>query len=257
MMISTMRNNRLVRNTIAILFWMAVWQLCAMLAGSQLILPGPLTVFERLLSLIVTAEFWQNTGITILRIIGGYLAGLVIGTLLAIISCVSPLFDALFSPAVKTIRATPVASFIILALLWMGKNIIPSLMAALMVIPVVWGNIVEQYKAVDVKLIEMARAYRFTKMKKFRYIYVPSILPAFKAACLTSMGLSWKSGIAAEVLTQPSLAIGSNLYYSKVYLETPELFAWTIVVVILSFLIEKVIRKVINGFLGGYSYESK
>jgi NitT/TauT family transport system permease protein len=130
-------------------------------------------------------------------------------------------------------------------------------MAALMVIPVVWGNIVEQYKAVDVKLIEMSRAYRFTKMKKFWYIYVPSILPAFKAACLTSMGLSWKSGIAAEVLTQPSLAIGSNLYYSKVYLETPELFAWTIVVIILSFLIEKVIKKVINSFQGGYSYESK
>ena len=256
-MTSIMKSNRLLRNAIVIIFWLSVWQLCAVLAGSELILPQPVTVFKRLLSLIVTGKFWQNTFITIFRIICGYLAGLAIGTLLAILCCMSPLLDSLFSPVVKTVRATPVASFIILALLWMGKNIIPSLMAALMVIPVVWGNIVEQYKAVDVKLIEMAEAYRFTKMKKFGYIYVPSILPAFKAACLTSMGLSWKSGIAAEVLTQPSLAIGSNLYYSKVYLETPELFAWTIVVIILSFLIEKIIRRIITGFSGGYSYESK
>ena len=93
----------------------------------------------------------------------------------------------------------------------------------------------------------MAEAYKLTKWKRFRYIYVPSAFPGFLSGCLSAMGLAWKSGIAAEVLAQPSLAIGSNLYYSKLYLETPDLFAWTIVVVLLSLTLERLARRWLLG----------
>jgi NitT/TauT family transport system permease protein len=161
---------------------------------------------------------------------------------LAIATCSSELLDALISPIIRIIRATPVASFIILALLWMGKDNVPILMSMLMVIPVVWENITAQYQATDRDLLEMAQAYKLSRWKKFRYIYVPSAFPGFLSGCLSAMGLAWKSGIAAEVLSQPKQAIGSNLYYSKLYLETPDLFAWTAVVVILSMCIERLIK---------------
>ena len=124
----------------------------------------------------------------------------------------------------------------------------------LMVVPVVWENIVAQYQTTDSSLLEMARAYELSAWKKFRYIYVPSAFPGFLAGCMSAMGLAWKSGIAAEVLSQPTSAIGTDLYYAKIYLETPDLFAWTSVVIILSMCIEKIIRKLL---FRGKTNESK
>ncbi|MBR0385020.1 MAG: ABC transporter permease subunit [Erysipelotrichaceae bacterium] len=246
--------NKYFKKTVSAVFWILLWQLAAVKVGKELILPGPLAVFEHLLALIVTASFWQNVLATLLRIITGYAIGVIMAVILAVATCSSRLLDTLLSPVIRIVRTTPVASFIILALLWMGKTMVPALITVLMVIPVVWENICAQYAAADRSLLEMARAYRFSNWKIFRYIYVPSAMPGFLSGCVTSMGLAWKSGIAAEVLAQPSKAIGSNLYYSKLYLETADLFAWTMVVVVLSLCIEKVIRKIIEG---GKNNESK
>jgi NitT/TauT family transport system permease protein len=108
-----------------------------------------------------------------------------------------------------------------------------------MVIPIVWGSLCTAITETDKDLLEMAKLYRFGTTKTIRLIYVPSALPLFKSACNTSIGLSWKSGIAAEVLCLPRFSVGTYLYYSKIYLETPSLFAWTAVVIILSFALEK------------------
>lgn len=227
--------------------WLLIWQLLAMAAGKELILPGPLPVLKALAGLVQTPDFWKNTLSSVLRILAGYGIGVVLGTLLAVLSCASDALRSFFAPALRIVRATPVASFIILAMLWMTKSNVPVLMACLMVIPIVWGNIVEAYGTADEKLLEMAKAYRLGAWKRFRFIYVPWCLPSFRAACTTSIGLAWKSGIAAEVLSLPKYAIGANLYYSKIYLETPELFAWTITVILLSFAVEKIVVRMING----------
>ena len=246
-MMTSIRENKFLRGLLSLSFWILLWYFAAMKVGKELILPSPFAVISRLSELIVIGEFWQSAFTTILRILSGYVAGICLAVILAVGTCSSPLLDALFSPVIKIVRATPVASFIILALLWMGKSRVPGLMAMLMVVPVVWENISAQYRATDEKLLEMAAAYRLTSWQKFRFIYVPSALPGLVSGCVTSMGLAWKSGIAAEVLSQPSIAIGTKLYYSKIYLETADLFAWTMVVIILSLCIEKVIRILIMG----------
>ena len=252
-MTSIRANKHLIR-LLSLAFWLLIWQLCALKVGKELILPGPLAVVRAFAALAVQPKFWLNTLTTIIRVITGYCLGVLTAVILAVVTCGSFLADSLISPVIRTIRATPVASFIILALLWMGKSNVPVLMAMLMVVPVVWENITAQYRATDRDLLEMAAAYRLSKWKRFRYIYVPSAFPGFLSGCLSAMGLAWKSGIAAEVLAQPALAIGSNLYYSKLYLETPDLFAWTAVVVSLSMLIEKLIRKLL---FRGVGYEGK
>ena len=223
----------------------AVWALCARAVGKELILPGPFRVARTLVSLAGTETFWKSILTTFLRILTGYAAGVALASVLAVLTFSNKAADALLSPVIRIVRATPVASFIILLLLWVGRKNVPVIISMLMVMPVVWENLVRAAAAVDVKLLEMGRAYSFGRMGLFRHIYLPSVLPALEAGCLTAMGLAWKSGIAAEVLSQPKLAIGTSIYNSKVYLETPELFAWTLTVIVLSILIEFLIRKLI------------
>lgn len=236
---------RTIFKLLAALFWLGIWQIASMIVGKELILPGPFSVLKAFGQLVIQGSFWLSILLTMLRIILGYCLGVISGCLLALACCSSKTLNTLLSPIVRMVRATPVASFIILAMLWMSKGGVPVLMSALMVTPVVWGNLVEGYQSRDMKLSEMADVYRLGKWKTLRYLHIPSLMPALKAACLTALGLAWKSGIAAEVLSQPKKAIGSNIYYSKVYLETPELFAWTASVIALSFLLETAVKRLL------------
>ena len=224
---------------ISLAFWIAVWFGLAALVGQELLIPTPFSVLKTLVLLAGKASFWQAAGLSLLRIFGGFAFGVLLGTIFAVLTIRFELIDALISPLIKIVRATPVASFIILALLWIGHSFVPAFISMLMVIPVVWESLRAAILGTDRDLLEMAKSYRFGTFRTIKLVYVPSVLSSFTAACLTSIGLAWKSGIAAEVLCLPRLAIGTDLYYSKIYLETPSLFAWTAVVIMLSFALEK------------------
>ena len=239
--------NKIVKNILVLLFWILLWYILALLVDQELILPGPVVVSKALMKLIATKDFWLNCLTSIYRIVLGYVMGIIVALILVFISCYADFIKSLISPLIKIIRSSPVASFIILALLWMGKSRVVSLIAMMMVIPIVYENVMNAYYNTDNLLLEMAKAYRFDLYKTIRYIYLPSIKPALLAACLSAMGLAWKSGVASEVLSLPKNAIGSQLYYSKIYLETSNLFAWTIVVIVLSSIIEKLIEMIIKG----------
>lgn len=235
-----------VRAAGALVFWLAVWQAAAMWVASELFLPGPLLVLERLCALAATAAFWQTTLMTLLRVLAGMVWGTALGAVLALVTCASRWADAILSPAVKVIRATPVASFILLVFLWTDRGSVPIVIAALMVLPVVWGNVTRGIRQSDPKLLELARAYRFSRLKTGRLVILPSVRPYFLSAVTTSMGLAWKSGVAAEALVWPKLAIGTQIYNTKFYLETADLFAWTLVVILLSLLLERLIAALIG-----------
>lgn len=152
----------------------------------------------------------------------------------------SPILRALFSPILTAVKSTPVASFIILAALWFELNVIPVFITTLIVVPIVHANVTEGIHSVDKNLVEVSTVYRFSVGKKILRLYVPSIAPYFMAASKSSLGMAWKAGIAAEVLAIPEHSIGKELYFSKTYLESDALFAWTLIVILLSLIIEKV-----------------
>ena len=232
---------------IPLVFWLGVWQFAALRVGQELLLPTPAAVWNSLLMLAATAEFWSSALYTLVRVILGLLGGVVLGSLLAALTHFCKFADWLISPAVKVIRATPVVSFILLVYLWVTRTNIPGVIAALMVLPVVWGNLTAGLAAVDGQLLELARAYRFGRLKTLRLIYLPSIRPYFISGLLTAFGLAWKSGVAAEVLCPPKYAIGTRIQQAKTALETPELFAWTLVLIALSLLLELLLRTVFRG----------
>jgi len=233
---------RILKGTVALIFWIGVWAIGAKIINQVLILPSPLTVAKRLLSLSVTGDFWIKTGTSLLRIFLGWMFGIIAGAILAVLSSASSLCNVLISPVIHIVKATPVTSFILLVMLWLGYSNVPVFIAALLVLPIVYGNITTGVLQTDGKLLEVAKIYRFGRMKTLSKVYFPSVRPYLLSACVTSLGLAWKAGIAAEVLCQPKRAIGSEIYYSRYYLETPDLFAWTAVVILLSYLLEKLFR---------------
>ena len=230
---------RITRKIAAGAVWLLVWQLCWLAVGQDVLLPSPAGVARRLGQLVCTLPFWQQVGLSLLRILTGYLLALALGAALGALTARSRLADCLLSPALRTVRAIPVASFIILLFVLMSKEHIPTVTSFLMVLPVVWANVDQGVRETDLALLEMARVFRLPPGRVFRHIRLPAVMPFFLAAARTGMGLAWKAGVAAEVLAAPRLGIGRALYEAKVYLESEELFAWTAVIVAISVLLER------------------
>ena len=228
-------------------FWLAVWWLLALIVGKELLIPSPPLVVRTLLELVVTGAFWRYTALTLLRITLGLLLGIVLGILTALLTDRFSWLHALLAPAVRVVRATPVASFIILVLLWVANGRVPVVISALVVLPVIWESTAAGLRSVDRDLLEFARAYRLTRLDTWRRIVIPSMLPQLAAAVCTAIGLAWKSGVAAEVLCLPKAAVGTQVYFSKLYLDTPALFAWTLIVVALSLTVERIARRLLLG----------
>ena len=224
------------------LFWLLVWEGCAKLVNRSLLLPDPIAVFRHLAALLPQLSFWQTTGSTLVRILIGWLAGCLVGGLLAGLTWRWRVADRLLSPAFTVIRATPVASFILIAIVWMGAGRVPSFTSFLMVLPIVWGTTRAALQGMDQKLYEVTTVFRFSPARRMRYLYLPTAMPGFLSGCVTSVGLGWKAGVAAEVLCATKQSIGRYLYESKIYLETADLFAWTLVVIVMSMILEWLIR---------------
>lgn len=223
----------------AVAIWLLLWQLASMAVGLPLLLPSPLAVLLRLGQLCTGADFWLTVASSLLRILLGFLLGVLFGTALAGLCWRFRLIDALARPLLGVLKSTPVASFIILALVWVKTTWLATVISFIMVLPLIYANVREGIDSADRQLLEMAQVFRLSRRKTFRYCYLPAILPFFLSAISSALGFAWKSGIAAEVLGRPARAIGSQIYDSKIYLETPDLFAWTLVVILLSVLLER------------------
>lgn len=224
------------------MFWLAVWQVVSLVVDQVLLVPSPGVVLSTLIGLVRTTQFWQVAGWSLLRMGLGFVAGVLTGCLAAVITRRFRGADALLSPALRVVRAAPVASFVILALVWIPTGRLPAFIAFLMVVPVVWDAMSEGLRHPDLQLLEMAAVFRLGWWQTLRRVRIPSLLPYFTTACTTAMGLAWKSGVAAEVISRPALSIGGELQDAKVYLDTPVVFAWTITAVGLSLALERLLR---------------
>lgn len=236
-----------------LVFWLFLWEAAARLVwhtaelGGELLLPSPGQVLAALWELCRAPLFWQTALLSLGRILLGVLLGSLAGTLLAWLTAFHPRWRNLLSPVIKTVRAAPVASFILLLLLWVQRDAVPTVIAALMVLPVVWSGVEQGIAGADPQLLELARCYRFSRGKTLLLCRLPALLPPFSASLATAMGLAWKAGVAAEVLCQPKFAIGTQIYRTKTLFSTPQLFAWTLVVILLSLLMERGMGRLLKG----------
>lgn len=224
---------------LAIIFWLIVWQISSMIIGQEILLVSPFSSLKRLFELSMKFEFWQSILFSFIKITTGFILAFIIGIISAIISSNKKNFRILIEPLILTIQSIPVASFIILSLIWISSKNLSIFISFLMVLPVVYRNILDGINSISRELNDMAKVFKVSRIKKIRYIYLSEVAPYLRAACSVSLGLCWKSGIAAEIIGMPANSIGENLYKAKVYLNTPDLFAWTIVIIIISICFQK------------------
>jgi len=226
-------------------FWLVVWQIVYLVVGSEIIFASPITTIKRVFSLASEGGFWLCVLNSVWHVILGFTLALIISVPFAALCYKVKFLQTLFSPIIKIIKATPVASFIVLALFWF-KSGVSSFIAFLMVVPLVYTNLSKGFENVDNSLIEMAKVFRFSFFKKVRLIYIPSLMPYFVAACSTGLGFAFKASIAAEVIGLPKNSLGSEIYNAKIYIETADLFALTVVIILLSVIMEKVFMFLLN-----------
>jgi NitT/TauT family transport system permease protein len=230
----------------SILLWIAVWQFMTMAIGEDILLVSPFSVLWRTVELAQTVGFWSSIGYSFIRIAGGFTLATLMGMLLATLSYWLRSVEELLAPLMHTIKATPVASFVILALIWVSSKNLSIVISFLMVLPIMYTNVLTGIRSTNTRLLEMAVVFRVPTYKRARYIYLSQVLPFFRSACSLTLGLSWKSGIAAEVIGIPVGSIGEKLYMSKIYLDTPDLFAWTLVIILISVCFEKLFLNLVD-----------
>lgn len=240
---STTPNNKSLKHFLykaaAIAFWISVWEALALAVKSELIICSPVVALKRLGELLATAEFYKAVAFSSVRILGGFFSALVLGILLAALSSKIKAVGILLEPITSVIKATPVASFIILAIIWFGSRNLSAFISFLMVFPVIYLNVLNGIENADRGLVEMAKVFRLGPAKTLIYVYFPQILPFLKSGCSVALGLCWKSGVAAEVIGISSGSLGERLYRAKLYFETGDLLAWTAVIITVSAVFEK------------------
>ena len=224
----------------AVFFWITIWQFASMYLGQEILLASPVSVVRKLFELSFSGNFWQSVGFSFVRIVTGFLLAVLLGIFLAVWAYWSKTVEILTAPVIAVVKSTPVASFIILCLIWIPSKNLSVFISFLMVFPVVYTNLLEGLRQTDKQLLEMADSFGAGLGKKVEFVYLSQVMPYAATACKLGLGLCWKAGIAAEVIGIPTGSIGEKLYKSKVYLETPDLFAWTIVIIFVSMTFEKI-----------------
>lgn len=217
-----------------------LWQIAAIALNNRLLLVGPIRVAERLWALLLEKSTWQAIFFTFSRIGLGFLLAFGAALLLAILSAAFPWVEVLLRPYVLAIQSVPVASFIVIALLWLSGKRLSTFISFLMVLPVLYSNSLQGLQNADGQLKEMAKVFRIPIYRQIPGIYLPALAPSLKAGCRVALGMCFKSGVAAEVIAVTSHSIGGMLYDAKVYLEIADLFAWTVIIVVLSLCFEKI-----------------
>ena len=234
------------RRMMAVGFWLAVWQVAAMAIGQEVFLVSPVQALRCLLRLLPQADFWHRVGFSAGRILLGFGLGVVCSAALAVAAEICPAAEVLIAPVLQLVKATPVASFIILALVWVRGSSLSVLISFLMVLPVLYGAVRTGIRAADLQLLEMAKVFRLPLGRRLRAVWLPAVLPAFRQGCSVALGICWKSGVAAEVIGLPNGSIGDALYRAKITLSTGELFAWTFVIILLSAVFEKLFLRALD-----------
>lgn len=242
-----MSKNRII-SYISLALLIVIWKISAHLIDAFIILPPPEEVIKSLFKIIKSKSFVITLANTLLRGILGFVISFIIGTIVGIVAGIFNCFRSLIKPALIVMRSTPVISVILIALIWFPTDYVPVFVSFLMAFPIVCGTMIEGVTTIDKELLQMAKVYKVSFRKQLAGIYIPSLTPFIISSAGVSLGIIWKVVVAAEVLSQPEMGIGTSLNEAKAFLLTEEVFAWTIIAIILSYITEKLFKVISNKF---------
>lgn len=230
---------------ISLLAFILIWYVLAFFINASLILPYPHAVIIRLFELIQTSAFWLALLFTMLRVFTAFLISFVLGFFLGLFSADCDFFKNLMIFPLALIRATPIIAFILLALFWFKSGTVPVFVAVLMSLPVMITGSQNGFSHTPENQEKLFKAAcsGFTGFKAFRYIRLPAAKASLNSAAESSFGLCWKVVAAGEVLSIPHHATGSLLQKAQIHLETVDVLALTIALVVFSMITNRLLSK--------------
>lgn len=237
---------KILTSLLVLAFWLGVWEIAAKLINLSFILPGVEDTFLALISSFGDKGFISSVALSLLRVLSGFILGSVLSAALAVIAARVSIIKALVTPIMTVAKSAPVVAIIIILWLMVGGENVPIVISMLMVMPIIWQNMIDGYSAIDKGLSEICAVYNFGYGKKFRLLVFPTLLKFLFPGLITASGLAFKAGIAAEIICMTKSSIGREIYDAKYMLDGPKLFAWVIIVILLSYLIEQIITHTVR-----------
>lgn len=247
---STTKSNylKILRAFLVLLFWLFLWEILSLLIGNQFLLPNIKSTARELFLLLSDMDSYRFMLLTLLRVCFGLLLGIILGVGLGILAHTSSIVHSLLSPFITVIRSTPVASFIVVLWVIFSGDVLSVFVAFLMVMPIIWQSTVDGFNSIDKSLEEVALIFRFGYMKRLRLIVFPALLKFLLPSIITSVGLAWKAEIAAEIIAYTKNSIGQEINDAKYFMETPRVFAWTVIVILFSIILERTTKFILLRF---------
>ena len=232
--------------TFIVIFWLIVWEIADRCIDNKIILSGPVHIIQALFNNIRQADFLAICGASFLRIAAGFILSFAAGFILALVCFKFTVIRDFLEPVIITLKTVPMISFVIMLLIWVGNQALTIYLSFLIVLPLIYTNTLSGLENVDKDMLEMAKVFGLSPFKKFMYIYRPAFMPFLISSCKVALGMCWKSGVMAEVIATPKPSIGREMYVAQQYLQTTNLFAWTVVVIVLSTIFEKLFTELLK-----------
>lgn len=243
-MTSTTQNK--FRKIIISIIWLIIWQIMASFIKEEILLPSPLIVFKKFIYLLGQVDFYKAIFLSTIKIIAGFLISIAIGVIFAYLAYKYKLFYDFISPLIRIFRSIPLASLVIFLLFWANKDYLSIYISFIMAMPLIFQNVYDGLSDIDKNILQMADIYKVSEIKKIKYIYKVKVKAFLYSSIISISGLVFKAGIAAEVIGLPKNSIGNNLYNAKVYLDMPNLFAWTLAILLISSFFEITLKKLLG-----------
>ncbi len=241
-----MLQNKKLGKALAVAFALLLWQIAAAAVDQSILLVSPVDVAVRMTSIWRVEGFWTSIWFSFYHIAGGFFLALLTGLVLAALSGRFAWIETALWPFMITVKTVPVASFVVICLIWLSAKNLSVFISFLIVLPVVYGNVLEGIKSEDKKMLELGSVFGMPLHKRILYIHMPQLKPFVLSACASSLGMSWKAGVAAEIIGTPDGSIGKQLFYAKIYLDTDDLLCWTVIIVIISVAFEKLFMLILR-----------
>ena len=224
---------------LSLFFFFAIWEGVALYIDNSLLFPRVEEILISLKNLIISNEFFYILWNSMSRFFIAVIISLITSVSLAALSHRFEIIKILISPFIIFLRAVPTIAIIILVLIWSSVEKVPIVVGVLILFPILYGGILGGIRGVDSSLLKMSKVFKVPTSRVIRDIYIPSVYYSLSANIPSYVGLTFKVIIAGEVLSQESLSIGGEIFINKIYLESSNIFAWIIVVIVLNYLLEQ------------------
>ena len=217
-----------------------VWQVIAVKVNNDIYLPKLQEVLTSLFQIVKEKDFLLIVFSSFYRTIISFGVALIFAIIMGVLSSLYPLINNLLKPLNSIGKTIPTLVLVVLALIWVDKDNAPFIVGIAIVFPILYDGILNTLTKNDKKLEEMMKIYEVPTLEKVKKVYVPNIIFYILKILVPTISLAFKVVIAGEVHGQPKYGIGSSVQLAKMNFDTPTIFAWIVIIAIISLLFELV-----------------